>query len=172
MQAECPAEDFKCMLLAQTKDAKIVCVIRCQITRTWIHTSLKRLASARHNNGRIPFLHIECTLQIKQSLKTKKMDDVLPGAPLYCSRAMSDIIGCRRPTCGVFVCMLQTRVKLTAFPIATPRGRSSKFSRKGNICIYLIYLNLCIMYMYYQCRKHLEAIYIFIYILYYILYST
>ncbi len=28
---------------------------------------------------------------------------------------------------GVFICMLQTRVTLTAFPIATPRGRSSKF---------------------------------------------
>ncbi len=54
-----------------------------------------------------------------------------PGAPLYCGHAGSDVIGCRRPTGGVFVCMLQTRVTLTAFPIATPRGRSSKFPRKG-----------------------------------------
>ncbi len=46
-------------------------------------------------------------------------------------RASSDVIGCRRPTSGVFVCMLQTRVTLTTFPIATPRGRSSKFPRKG-----------------------------------------
>ncbi len=55
-----------------------------------------------------------------------------PSAPLYCGRAGSDVIGCRRPTGGVFVCMLQTRVTLTVFPIATPRGRSSKFPRKGN----------------------------------------
>ncbi len=31
--------------------------------------------------------------------------------------------------------MLQTRVTLTAFPIATPRGRSSKFPRKGTVLI-------------------------------------
>ncbi len=53
-------------------------------------------------------------------------------APLYCgSRDSSDVIGCCRPTSGVFICMLQTRVTLTAFPIATPRGCSSKFPRKG-----------------------------------------
>ncbi len=37
---------------------------------------------------------------------------------------------------GVFVCMLQTRVTLTKFPIATPRGRSSKFPRKGTSYFY------------------------------------
>ncbi len=40
-----------CVLFAQTKNAKIVCVIECQIARTRIHTLLKRLASARHDNG-------------------------------------------------------------------------------------------------------------------------
>ncbi len=104
---------------------KIVCVIRCQITRTQMHTSLKRLASARHSSK--SFLPVECTLQTKQSLKTKKRMTYFPGAPLYCGRAGSDVIGCRRPTGGVFVCMLQTRVTLTAFPIATPRGCSVSF---------------------------------------------
>ncbi len=120
------------MLLAQTKDAKTVCVIRCQITfMTRMHTSLKSLASARHSNSRNSFLPVECTLQTEQSLKTKKRMTYFPGAPLYCGRAGSDVIGCRRPTGGVFICMLQTRVTLTTFPIATPRGRSSKFPRKG-----------------------------------------
>ncbi len=96
-----------------------------------MHTSPKRLASARHSNSKKSFLPVECTLQTKQSLKTKKRMTYFPGAPLYCGRAGSDVIGCRRPTGGVFVCMLQTRVTLTAFPIATPRGRSSKFPRKG-----------------------------------------
>ncbi len=59
--------------------------------------------------------------------------------PLYCGRAGSDVIGCRLPTGCVFIYMLQTRVTLTAFPIATPRGRSSKshegesFAHKNNV---------------------------------------
>ncbi len=115
------------MLFAQTKDAKIVCVIWCQITRTRIHTLLKRLASARHDN-REKTVHLpDCTLQTKQSVKTKEEDDVFSRHPLYCGRAGSEIIGCHRPTGGVFICMLQTRVTLTGFPIATPRGHSSKF---------------------------------------------
>ncbi len=69
-----------------------------------MHTSLKRLASARHSNSRKSFLPVECTLQTKQSLKTKKRMTYFPGAPLYCGRAGSDVIGCRRPTGGVFVC--------------------------------------------------------------------
>ncbi len=135
MHSDCSLENIACVLLAQTKDAKIVCVIRCQITfMTRMHTSLKRLASARHSNSKkivFTFSIVDCTLQTKQSLKTKKRMTYFPGAPLYCGRAGSDVIGCRRPTGGVFVCMLQTRVTLTAFPIATPRGRSSKFPRKG-----------------------------------------
>ncbi len=115
------------MLFAQTKDAKIVCVIGCQIMRTRIHTLLKRLACVRHDNRAKTVLLPDCTLQTKQSVKTKEVDDVFSRRPLYCGRAGSDVIGCRRPTGGVFICMFQTRVTLTAFPIATPRGRSSKF---------------------------------------------
>ncbi len=76
-----------------------------------MHTSLKRLASARHSKSRKSFLPVECTLQTKQSLK-KRMT-YFPGAPLYCCHAGSDVIGCRRPTGGVFVCMVQTQVTLT-----------------------------------------------------------
>ncbi len=50
MHAVCPRKDIACVLLAQTKDATIMCVIGCQITRTRIHTLLERLASARHDN--------------------------------------------------------------------------------------------------------------------------
>ncbi len=64
---------------------------------------------------------------LRTQASDKEVDDVFPGAPLYCGRAGSDIIGCHRPTGGVFVCMLQTRITLTAFPIATPRGRSVSF---------------------------------------------
>ncbi len=57
--------------------------------------------------------------------------DVFSRRTLYCGRAGSDVIGCHRPTGCVFICMLQTRVTLTAFPIVTPRGRSSKFPWRG-----------------------------------------
>ncbi len=122
-----PSRTNPCVLFAHTKDAKIVCVIVCQITRTRIHTLLKRLASARHDNREKTVLLPDCTLQTKQSVKTKVVNDVFSQCPLYCGRASSDVIGCRWPTGGVFICMLQTRVTLTAFPIATPRGCSSKF---------------------------------------------
>ncbi len=125
MHLDFPLKDIACMLLAQTKDVKIVCVIGCQITRTRIHTLLKR--HARHDNREKTVLLPDCTLQTKQSVKMKEVDDVFSRCPLYCGRAGSDVIGCRRPTGGVFICMLQTRVTLMAFPIATPRGRSSKF---------------------------------------------
>ncbi len=68
------------MLFAQTKDPKIVCAIGCQITRTRIHTLLKRLASVDHDNREKTVLLPDCTLQTKQSVKTKEVDDS-PGAP-------------------------------------------------------------------------------------------
>jgi len=69
--------------------------------------------------------------------QTKKWMTYFPGTPLYCGRAGSDVIGCRRPTCGVFVCILQTRVTLTTFPIATPRGRSVSFPTQGAMVTYV-----------------------------------
>ncbi len=65
MHADFPLKDIACVLLAQTKDATIVCVIGCQITRTRIHTLFKCLASARHDNKRKTVLLPECTLQNK-----------------------------------------------------------------------------------------------------------
>ncbi len=120
MHADFPPKDIACVLFAQTKDAKIVCVIGCQITRTRIHTLLKRLASARYDNREKTVLLPDYTLQTKQSVKTKEVDDVFSRRPLYCGRTGSDVIGCRRPTGGVFICMLQTRVTLTAFPHSDP----------------------------------------------------
>ncbi len=107
VHADFPLEDIACPLLAQTKDATIVCVIGCQIARTRIHTLLKCLASACHDNREKIVLLPECTLQTKQSVKTKEVDDVFSRHPLYCGRVVSDAIGCRRPTGCVFVYMLQ-----------------------------------------------------------------
>ncbi len=118
------------VLLAQTKDAKIVCVIGCQITRIRATHNLKRLASARHDREKTVLLP-ECTLQTKQSVKTKKRMMYSPGgtyivvAPVVTSWAVTG-------QQVVFLHMyLQTRVTLRAFPVATPRGRSSKFPWRG-----------------------------------------
>ncbi len=80
MHADFPLKDIMCVLFAQTKDAKIVCVTGCQITRTRIHTLLKRLASVRHDKREKTVLLPDCMLQTKQSVKTKEVDDS-PGAP-------------------------------------------------------------------------------------------
>ncbi len=74
---------------------------------------------------------------LRTQASDEEVDDVFSQRPLYCSRAGSDIIGCRRPTSGVFVCMLQTRVTLMAFPIATPRGRSVSYPTRGTMVTYV-----------------------------------
>ncbi len=57
---------------------------------------------------------------LRMQASDEEVDDVFPGAPLYCGRVGSDVIVCRRPTYGIFICMLQTRLTLTAFPISNP----------------------------------------------------
>ncbi len=49
--------------------------------------------------------------------------------------AGSDVMGCRRPTGGVFSYVSSDRVTLRAFPVATPRGRSSS-SHEGELVGY------------------------------------
>lgn len=43
MHADCLLKDIACVLFTQTNHVKIVCVIRCQITPTRMHTLSKRL---------------------------------------------------------------------------------------------------------------------------------
>ncbi len=50
--------------------------------------------------------------------------------------AGSDVMGCRRPTGGVFSYVSSDRVTLRAFPVATPRGRSSS-SHEGELLLSL-----------------------------------
>ncbi len=88
--------------------------------------NLKRLASARHDREKTVLLP-ECTLQTKQSVKMKKRMMYSPGGPyiMVAPVVTSWAVAGQRM---VFLNMyLQTRVTLRAFPIATPRGRSSKF---------------------------------------------
>ncbi len=70
---------------------------------------------------------------LRTQASDEEVNDVSSRHPLYCGRAGSDVMGCRRPTSGVLYCMLQTRVTLKAFPIATPRGRSVSFPIQGTM---------------------------------------
>ncbi len=104
-----------------------VCVIGCQITRTRIHTLLKCLASARHDSREKTVLLPECTLQTNQSVKTKKRMMCPPGVPYIAVTPVVTSWAVAGQQVVFLYCMLQARVTLKTFPIATPRGRSSKF---------------------------------------------
>ncbi len=126
MHANRPLKDIACVLHAQTKDATVVCVIGCQITRTRIHTLPKRLASARHSRVRKLYSYQIHSARFKQTSQWRRKSwwCILPAA-LILWYAGSDVMGCRRPTGGVFTYVSSDRVTLRAFPVATPRGRSS-----------------------------------------------
>ncbi len=74
---------------------------------------------------------------LRTQASDEEVDDVFYRRPLYCGRAGSDVIGCHRPTGCVFVYMFQTRVTLTDFPVATPRGRSVSFPTRGTMVTYV-----------------------------------
>ncbi len=133
MHANRPLKDIACVLHAQTKDATVVCVIGCQITRTRIHTLPKRLASARHSRVRKLYSYQIHSARFKQTSQWRRKSwwCILPAA-LILWYAGSDVMGCRRPTGGVFSYVSSDRVTLRAFPVATPRGRSVSFPMKGN----------------------------------------
>ncbi len=85
MHANRPLKDIACVLHAQTKDATVVCVIGCQITRTRIHTLPKRLASARHSRVRKLYSYQIHSARFKQPVsEDEKADDVSSRRHLYC----------------------------------------------------------------------------------------
>ncbi len=74
---------------------------------------------------------------LRTQASDEEVDDVFSRRPLYYARTGSDVLGCRRPTGGVFICMLHTRVMLTASAIVTPRGRSVSFPTRGTMVTYV-----------------------------------
>ncbi len=126
MHANRPLKDIACVLHAQTKDATVVCVIGCQITRTRIHTLPKRLASARHSRVR------NCTLtrftlhaSNKPVSEDEKADDVSSRRHLYCGTPVVTSWAVAGQQVVFFHMYLQTESRWGRSPVATPRGRSS-----------------------------------------------
>ncbi len=124
-----PLKDIACVLLAQTKDAKIVCVIGNN-EDTDPHTSW-RLASARHDIKETVFLP-ECTfLQTDQSVKTKKRMMYSPGGPyIMVAPIVKSWLSPANGWC-FYICIFRHESRWRRSPIATPRGRSSKFPWRG-----------------------------------------
>ncbi len=67
----------------------------------------------------------------KQSVKTKKRMMCPPGVPYIAVAQVVTSWAVAGQQVVFLYCMIQTQVTLKAFPIATPRGRSSKFPWKG-----------------------------------------
>ncbi len=121
-----PLKDIACVLHAQTKDATVVCVIGCQITRTRIHTLPKRLLV-------LAIVELEnCTLtrftlhaSNKPVSEDEKADDVSSRRHLYCGTPVVTSWAVAGQQVVFFSYVSSDRVTLRAFPVATPRGRSS-----------------------------------------------
>ncbi len=75
----------------------------------------------------------ECTLPTKQSVKTKKRMMYSPGGPYIVVTPVVTSWAVAGQQVVFLHMYLQTRVTLRAFPIATPRGRSSKFPWRGTL---------------------------------------
>ncbi len=150
MHANRPLKDIACVLYAQTKDATVVCVIGCQITRTRIHTLPKRLASARHSRKE------NCTLtrftlhaSNKSVSEDEKADDVFSRRHLYCGTPVVTSWAVAGQQVVFLHMYLQTRVTLRAFPVATPRGRSSSSHGGEQHSVPFSFINCNTIYSYF-----------------------
>ncbi len=140
-----PLKDIACVLFAQTKDAKIVCIIAVGLD--FSTHNLKRLASARHLIERKLYSCQIARFKQTSQWRRKSWWCILPAA-LILWHAGSDVMGCRRPTGGVFKYVSSDTSHAEAFPVATPRGRSSS-SHGGELTISIFYLlKIWFLYMY------------------------
>ncbi len=121
------------------------CVCHRGGSRFYPHTILKRLASARHLIERKLYSYQIAHFKQTSQWRRKSWWCILPAA-LILWHAGSDVMGCCRPTGGVFTYVSSDRVTLRAFPVATPRGRSSsshegesQFPLQGNIFLTITY---------------------------------
>ncbi len=57
---------------------------------------------------------------LRMQASDEEVNDVSSRHPLYCGRAGSDVMGCRRPASGVFILYASGTVTLTTFPHSDP----------------------------------------------------
>ncbi len=73
-----------------------------------------------------------------RKLQTKKLMMYSPGDPFIMVEPGSDVMGCRRPTDGVFTYVSSDTSHAGGVnPVATPRGRSVSFPTRGTMVTYV-----------------------------------
>ncbi len=73
-------------------------------------------------------------------LRTQASDEEADDVSSYTHilwHAGSDVMGCRRPTGGVFTYVSSDTSHAEAYPVATPRGRSVSFPIRGTMVTYV-----------------------------------
>ncbi len=130
VRAPCPnkrRKDCVCHRVSNNKDADPHTILNALLVLAMIERKLYSYQNARFKQ--------------KQSVKTKKRMMCPPGVPCIAVAQVVTSWGVAGQQVVFLYCMLQTRVTLKAFPIATPRGRSSKFPWKGIMILQIS--NLC-----------------------------
>ncbi len=74
---------------------------------------------------------------LRTQASDEEADDVISRRHLYCGTPVGDVMGCRRPTGGVFKYVSSDTSHAEAFPVATPRGRSVSFPTRGTMVTYV-----------------------------------
>ncbi len=126
MHADCPLKDIACVLFAQNKRRNDrVCHRVSNNEDTDPHTiSNALLVLAMINKGKLYSYQNARFFKQTSQWRRKSWWCNLPAA-LILWHAGSDVMGCRRPTGGVFKYVSSDTSHAEAFPVATPRGRSS-----------------------------------------------
>ncbi len=90
MRAPCPnkrRKDCVCHRMSNNEDTDPHTILNALLVLAMIEKKLYSYQNAR----------------FKQNSEDEEENDVFSRRPLYCGRAGSDVIGCRRPTSGVFI---------------------------------------------------------------------
>ncbi len=137
VHADFPSRTLRACSLPKQKTQRL-CVSSRWVPILSTH-NLKRLASARHLIERKLYSYQIARFKQTSQWRRKSWWCILPAA-LILWHAGSDVMGCRRPTGGVFTYVSSDRVTLDRFPVATPRGRSSS-SHEGELLISTKYVD-------------------------------
>ncbi len=73
---------------------------------------------------------------LRTQASDEEADDVFARPSLYCGRAGSDVMGCRRPTDGVFS-YVSSGTSHAGGVLVSPRGRSVSFPTRGTMVTYV-----------------------------------
>ncbi len=71
---------------------------------------------------------------LRTQASDEEADDVLSRRPLYCRHAGSDVMGCLRPTGGVFTYVSSDTSHAEGVPRSDPQGTQCLVPQSGDVC--------------------------------------